>query len=180
MRDARKRRVSALASQKRTAKQDSSDASSTEKGGVVPAGEEASRGLEAETWFRKGEGLLKRKEYAQSVEAYGMASHLDPKEGVYVAHLGWALYLSQPNDKLVCREALEQIATGIKLSPQREKPYVLLGRVFKATGVLESAEKMFRRALKINPDCREALQEMRLINLRDQKSKGLLGRFRKK
>ncbi len=140
----------------------------------------ASRALEAESWFRKGEGFLKRKQYAKAVEAYGMSSHLDPKEGIYVAHLGYALYLSNPEDGLVQREALEHVAKGIKLSPEREKPYILLGRIFKATGEEGTAQKMFRRALQIKPGCHEALQEMRLSKLRAQKSKGLMGRLRGK
>lgn len=174
---ARKQRKAAMA-----AKQDEKSKKSSQdsaKGQSEEGADAAARGLEAETWYRKGQGFLRKKEYGQAVEAYGMASHLDPKEGTYVAHLGWALYLSKPDDKLVRKEALEQIATGIKLSPHLEMPYVFLGRVFKATGEADTAEKMFRRALKIKPTCREALQEMRLINLRDQK-KGLLGRLRKK
>ena len=140
----------------------------------------ASRSLEAESWFRKGEGFLKRKQFAKAVEAYGMSSHLDPKEGIYVAHLGYALYLSNPNDRLVQREALEHVAKGIKLSPEREKPYIFLGKIFKATGEEKTAQKMFRRALQIKPGCHEALQEMRLSKLRAEKSKGLMGRLRGK
>ncbi len=140
----------------------------------------ATRALDAESWFRKGRDLLKVKKYDQSVEAFGMSAHLDPSEGEYVAHLGYALYLSKPDNDLVRKEALEDIARGIKLSPDRELPYVYLGRIFKVQGELDKARKMFDRALKIRPHCREAAQEVRLMEMRDRKKKpGLLGRFLK-
>jgi DNA-binding response OmpR family regulator/tetratricopeptide (TPR) repeat protein len=145
---------------------------------AAPEASAASRALEAETWFRKGRDLLKTKKYEQAVEAFGMSTHLDPSQGEYVAHLGYTLYLSKPDDETVRKEALEDIARGIKLSPESEMSYVYLGRIFKVMGDMEHAEKMFSRALKIRPHCREAVQEMRLIRMRQEKKKGgLLGRF---
>jgi CheY-like chemotaxis protein/tetratricopeptide (TPR) repeat protein len=145
------------------------------------ANETASRALEAESWFRKGEGLLKTKKYDEALEAFGMAAHLDPEEGEYLSHLGWTLYLSNPNETLVQKEALENIAKGIKLSPEREQSYVYLGRIFKATGELAMARKMFKRAIKLRPDCHPALQELRLLEIRSKKQekpKRLFGRRR--
>jgi tetratricopeptide (TPR) repeat protein len=145
------------------------------------AEEIAARALEAEKWFRKGERLLGGKKYEESLEAFGMAAHLDPEEGEYLSHLGWALYLSNPSDTLIRREALEHIAKGIKLSPDRELSYLYLGRIFKATDEARMARKMFVRALKIRPDCHPALQELRLLEIRAEKSKkgkGVLHRLR--
>lgn len=145
------------------------------------AEEIAARALEAEKWFRKGERLLRGKKYEESLEAFGMAAHLDPEEGEYLSHLGWTLYLSNPGDTLIRREALEHIAKGIKLSPDRELSYLYLGRIFKATDEAKMARKMFTRALKIQPDCHPALQELRLLEIRAEKSKkgkGVLHRLR--
>jgi CheY-like chemotaxis protein/Flp pilus assembly protein TadD len=139
----------------------------------------AARALEAESWFRKGRDLLKGKKYSEAVEAFGMSAHLDPTEGEYVAHLGYALYLSNPTEELVRKEALEDIARGIKLSPDREMSYVYLGRIFKVMGDLDVARKMFSRALAIRPHCREAEQELRLMEMRAEKTSGFLQRFRK-
>jgi CheY-like chemotaxis protein/tetratricopeptide (TPR) repeat protein len=147
------------------------------------AEETAARALEAESWFRKGESLLEGKKYKESLEALGMAAHLDPEEGEYLSHLGWALYLSDPTDALIRKEALEHIAKGIKLSPDRELSHVYLGRIFKATDEPRMARRMFLRALKIRPDCHPALQELRLLELRSEKTKkgkGVLGRLRRR
>ncbi len=131
---------------------------------------EAERSLEAEDWFRKGEALLERRQFMQASEAFGMAAHLDPEEGDYVAHLGYALYLSNPKSETVQREALEHIARGVKRSPERATPLVFLGRVFRATGQTKLANKVFRRALKLKPDCHEAQQELRLMQIREEKT----------
>lgn len=143
----------------------------------------AERALRSEEWFRKGNGLLNLKQYQKAVEAFGMAAHLDPEEGEYLAHLGYALFLSNPTDGLVQREAQEHLAKGIKLSPNREISYLFLGRIYKSVGETEVARKMFRRALQIKPEYYAALQELRVLNLRDEKELnkgGLLGRFLKK
>lgn len=137
----------------------------------------AERALEGESWFRKGKALLESKRSREAAEAFGMASHLDPEDGEYAAHLGYSLYLTNPADSTVERESLEHIARGIKRSPTRELSYVFLGRIFKAKGDFEMAGKVFRRALKIRPDCHPARQELRLLDLRDSKKSSLLGRL---
>ena len=106
-----------------------------------------------------------------------MAAHLDPDEGEYLSHLGYAMYLSEPQQELVQREAMEHIANGIKRSPDRELSYVFLGRLLRGKGDAETARKVLRKALRINPDCHPAHQELRLLELREQKGKSLLDRI---
>jgi CheY-like chemotaxis protein/Tfp pilus assembly protein PilF len=142
----------------------------------------AARALEGERWFRKGKGRLERRHYQDAVEAFGMAAHMDPAEGEYLANLGYALYMSNPGDEVVRNESLEHIANGIKRSPRRGMSYVYLGRILKARGDVEAARKVFTRALRISPDCRPAQQEMRVLKMRERKEQGkgfltrLLGR----
>lgn len=144
------------------------------------AQEAAERALQAERWFRKGSTCLNGKRYSEAVEAFGMAAHLDPDEGEYLAHLGWALYLTNPKDEMMLREANEHLAQGIKRTPDRPLPYVYLGRMFNAVGAENRALKMFQKALQLDADCHPALQELRLLNIRKKKGKGLLGRLRGK
>ena len=98
-------------------------------------------------------------------------------EGEYHAHYGWALYLSYPSDPSMVEEAMEHVRRGIKLASHREKPYLFLGRLYKATGRVGMAECMFTRAVQIQPECVEGLRELRLISMRRKKSKGLIGRL---
>ncbi|MEE9280186.1 MAG: response regulator [Myxococcota bacterium] len=137
----------------------------------------ADRALEGERWFRKGKAHLDRKRCVEAVEAFGMASHLDPEQGEYASHLGYALYLSNPNDGVVQREAMEHVACGIKRSPKHELSYVYLGRILKAKGDIDVAKKIFLKALRIKPDFHPAVQELRVIEMRESKGKGLLSRL---
>ena len=63
------------------------------------------------------------------------------------------------------------------MAGDREKPYLLMGRLCKATGRTGAAEKMFTRAIQIQPNCVEALRELRLINMRRCRQRGLIGRL---
>jgi CheY-like chemotaxis protein len=139
----------------------------------------AERALEGERWFRKGQVHLEARRYDEAAEAFGMAAHLDPNVGEYLSHLGYALFLSKPGDDVLQREAMEHVANGIKRSPKREISYVYLGRMFKARGDDEAALKLFRRALRIKPDCHPALREIRLLEMRGRKGKGILSRILK-
>lgn len=142
---------------------------------------EVERALDAEGWFRKGEAFLNERAYDKALEAFGMATHFDPEQGEYLSHLGYALFLTNPRDELVRREAMENMAKGIKLSPDRPVSYVYLARALKAHDDIRNAKRMLQRALKIDPDCHPALQEQRLLDTRRDKSKktGLLGRIRR-
>ncbi len=66
---------------------------------------------------------------------------------------------------------------GLKLAGHREKPYLFMGRLCKAIDRTEAAEKMFNRAVQVQPDCAEALSELRLIEMRRQKAKGIIARL---
>ena len=56
-------------------------------------------------------------------------------------------------------------------------PHVACARLCKATGRAAAAERMFTRAVQIQPDCVEALRELRLINMRRDKETGLIRRL---
>jgi hypothetical protein len=52
-----------------------------------------------------------------------------------------------------------------------------MGRLLKAADRVDAAERMFTRAVQIQPDCFEAIRELRLINMRREKGKGLVRRL---
>ncbi len=133
--------------------------------------------LEAESEFIKGEAALKVRDYETALAHFGRALQLYPDEGDHHAYYGWALHLCHPGDPAMVGEALEHVKRGLKLASHREKPYLFLGRLYKAIGRAEMAERMFTRAVQIQPECLEGLRELRLINMRRKKSKGLIGRL---
>jgi curved DNA-binding protein CbpA len=133
--------------------------------------------LEADGEFRKGEMALGVRDYETALAHFGRALQLYPDEGDHHAHYGWALHMCHPGDPAMAGEAMEHLKRGLKLASHREKPYLFLGRLLKAVGRVDQAERMFSRAVRIQPECVEALRELRLINMRRQKSKSLIGRL---
>lgn len=135
------------------------------------------RAFEAEVEFRKGNDALTARRYEVALGHFGKALELYPDEGDHHAHYGWALHLCHPGDPAMVGEALEHVKRGLKLASHREKPYLFMGRLHKAIGRAEVAEQMFARAVQVDPECLEALRELRLIQMRREKSKGLIGRL---
>ncbi len=139
--------------------------------------EEGQRALKAELEFQKGVVCLKKKIYAQAAAHFEQAVQAYPEEGEYHAYYGWSLYLQDPDAPGRLKEALDRVLLGRKLAPGRQKPYLFLGRLYKAAGRVQLAEKMFTRAVQLDPDCVESLRELRLLNMRREKSKGLVRRI---
>jgi CheY-like chemotaxis protein len=139
--------------------------------------EEGRRAAAAEQYFQEGERALRARDYETALRLLGRALELGPEEGEYHAHYGWTLHLCHPDNAQIAQEAIEHVRRGIKLAPEREKPYLFMGRLCKAVGRAGAAEKMFTRAVQLQPDCVEALRELRLINMRRDKQKGFIGRL---
>lgn len=131
----------------------------------------------AETAFQKGTSLMERRAYEEALVHFGKALEGNDEDGEYHAYYGWCLYLCHPDASTIVEEAIEHVKRGAGLAPTHEKPFLFLGRLYKVMGKVKPAENMFTRAVQIQPECVEALRELRLINLRREKSKGLLGRL---
>ena len=69
-------------------------------------------------------------------------------------------------------EARERLDRAIALRPNLDQAQVFLGNLRKADGDIPGAERCFRRAVEINPDCKEAWQELRVIEMRRDKGRG--------
>jgi curved DNA-binding protein CbpA len=133
--------------------------------------------LDAEIEYQHGETALRQRDYPSALRHFGKALELYPDEGEYHAHYGWTLHLCHQGDPNMLQEAIEHVRRGIKLASRSEKSYLYLGRLCKARGSSSAAEKMFTRAVQIEPNCIEALSELRLINMRREKKKGLVRRL---
>ncbi|UCD84573.1 MAG: DnaJ domain-containing protein [Deltaproteobacteria bacterium] len=140
--------------------------------------EETSREVDkivnAEIQFQKGEVLLRKKDYDGALGAFKQAIDLNPKEGEYYVYLGWTMFKkTPPGQKLGVNEAEEYIMKGLSMNPRIHDAYIFLGNIFKLDGRETEAENQFKKALEYNPNSTEALRELRLINMRREKSKGV-------
>jgi CheY-like chemotaxis protein len=138
---------------------------------------EGRRALQAETEYQRGEKLSAKRDYEGALLCFGRAMEHFPSEGEYRSHYGWCLYLCHPDNEVMLSEAVEHCRAGLKLAKDREKPYILLGRLYKAMGRPVAAKKMFTRAVEIKPRCVEAMRELRIMNMRREKDKGVLKRI---
>jgi tetratricopeptide (TPR) repeat protein len=138
---------------------------------------EGQRAVKAELEYQKGEAALRARRPELAVVHFRAAVDGYPDEGEYHAALGWALHLTAPANPTTLKTAFAHVQRGRKLAPDRAKPYLFLGRLHLAEGRQEVAEKMLSRAIQLDPDCLDALRELRLINLRREKSKTLVQRI---
>jgi tetratricopeptide (TPR) repeat protein len=127
---------------------------------------EVSNILSAEGCFQKGEIALRKREYGPARDLFEEACKLCPEEGEFHAFLGWAIFQSDPKNEEAVRNARDQLNQAISLNPKVDKAYLFLGYIYKAMNYREMAEHEFEKAIQVNPDCTEALRELRLISMR--------------
>jgi len=139
--------------------------------------DEGQRAVRAELEFQKGEAALRGRRPDLALAHFQAAVDAYPDEGEYHACLGWATHLAAPSHPSALKKAFAHLHKGRKLAPDRAKPYLYLGRLYLVDGRPEVAEKMFSKSVQLDPDCLEALRELRLLNMRKEKSKGLVRRL---
>jgi len=127
------------------------------------AGPEVGKILAAEGKFQKGEELLAQRNFREAHKFFQEAIDLYPDEGEFHAYLGWSLFQSNPHDSRAVEEALRSLETAVMLNPKVDKSYLFTGFIHKTTGRPDKAEKHFEKAIQCNPDCTEALRELRLL-----------------
>lgn len=127
------------------------------------SGDEVGKILAAEGKFQRGEELMRSKQYVGAHQLFQEAVNLYGDEGEFHAYLGWSLFLSAPDDPRSVDAALAAIERAIHLNPRLDKSYLFIGYIHKATGRPDKAEKHFEKAIQCNPDCTEALRELRIL-----------------
>ena len=104
---------------------------------------------QAETFFRKGEILVKMGDFRGALQFLQNAVDLWPEEAAYQATLGWALYKKNPPDPERAKEHLE---LALPLAPKDAVVHYRLGLVLKALGEREAGEDSINRAKKLDPN----------------------------
>ncbi|MBM4384373.1 MAG: response regulator [Deltaproteobacteria bacterium] len=141
------------------------------------AREESERAVYAESEFTRGEGLLRAKRPSEALQAFRNAVESYPDECDYHVYLGWAHYMTAPEAEGRVDQAIAMVMRGRKIAPDRRTPYLFLARLSQAAGRIDHAEKMYARAIQIDPGCVEAMRELRLVRMRQDKSKGIVGKI---
>jgi tetratricopeptide (TPR) repeat protein len=140
-----------------------------------PVEGELERKREAARIAREGDEQLEQLDWLSALDSYKRAAELRPEAGQYRASLGWATYLSHGSAGL--REAVDHAKAGMKLSPEHPHPPLVLGRLYQVTDRLDLAEKALKRAIRLQPDCADAVRELRILKSRSHGKGGLVSRI---
>jgi CheY-like chemotaxis protein/curved DNA-binding protein CbpA len=136
------------------------------KGIKKDVGDQVSKILAAEGKFQRGEDALRKKQLPEALAAFREAVDLYGDEGEFHAFLGWTMFQSNPRDAANTQSAMDELEAAIRLNPKVDKAYLFLGYIYKTTGRPDKAERQFEKAIQANPDCTEALKELRLLGKR--------------
>ncbi len=139
--------------------------------------------IEAETSYQEGRALLQVRRFKAAAKLLQRAIELSPEESEYMTYFAWAQFKSDPEKVYIQNQAMEVLLASRELNPSFDLTHLYLGHVYHALQKDRQAEKSFEMAVQANPDCTEALRELRLINLRREQvphSKGMFKKFMKK
>lgn len=140
--------------------------------------------VRAELEFQKGLALLKQRNYPEALEHLDSATRLAPSEGEIEALYGWTYFLASPGVERAGEKAAAHLENARKLSPNSAEAHYYSGLLQKACGERSQAERMFGKAVGLDPNHVEAARELRLINMRrgveKPRSEGIFGFGRKK
>lgn len=125
-----------------------------------PDDADVGRILAAEGKFQRGEELMRQRHYADAHKLFREAISLYPEEGEFHAWEGWAHFQANP---AASEDSMRSIERAVGLNPRLDKSYLFLGYIYKASGRPDRAERQFEKAIQCNPDCTEALRELRLL-----------------
>ncbi len=138
--------------------------------------------VQAELAFRKGEFLIRKREFAQAVLHLRQAVSCEGSEAEYLCLYAWALYKANPSNHTCAFEAHEKLLKAKDMNPGLAQTHLYLGFMYKDEKRSSQAQREFELAIQCDPDCTEALRELRLLGMRgeEEKKKGFWDRILRK
>jgi len=137
--------------------------STSSPGGASPRQEEATLAL------RMGEVLLKKRDFAAALVKLRRATELDAN-GDTLAALAWGLLCDPSTTPAQRSEAEMLIDRSLRVGGATARTHYVAGVAWRARDPSAAADA-FRKALELDPNHRAASQEMRLLELRQQRKK---------
>jgi hypothetical protein len=142
--------------------------------------------LEAEFAFQKGTVFFRKKNFKEALSEFKEAYKLNSEEGDHLAWIAWTVFCDpRTNRKQMMPKIKQQLLESIKISPNSPTCHYFLGEVYLALEEPKRAVTCFNKVLELNPNHVDAQRQLRLMNMRRERSdkkKGgsFLDRFRKK
>jgi CheY-like chemotaxis protein len=138
--------------------------------------------LAAENSYQRGVVYLNKNNFDSALKELKKAVDICAEEPEYLCYLAMAKFKAAKGNTSMINSAKELIQKSIRLNSNLDKAHLFHGYMLKEAGRLQEAAKRFERAIQCNPNCTEALRELRLINMRNPSDKGasVLGKLFKK
>ncbi len=133
--------------------------------------------VEAEMVFQQGKVYLRKRDFANAVNAFRRAVELNPNEGEHIALLAWARVAAGEVPMAGIKDDLTQ---AIFKSPRCAPAHHYLGVVLREEGDLDGAIASLKRAIRSDERYTEAESDLRLTTLRKEKADQKGGFFKKK
>ena len=145
---------------------------------TVPGGRPDDK-MQAEVAYQSGMAFLAMEDWDGAEKSLGEAAGLDPRNAECLAHLAFATYTRNRRSKSAQVKANELLTRALKLKPNCAPAFAYRGTLLIQEEKFALAEAELKKALRLNPRLRQAINQMKLIEEHKQKEKkGLLGRLR--
>jgi len=143
--------------------------------------EEEDTAMAAEISFQKGLILAQNSHFAEAAPLLKTAADKSPRECEYLSWSAWAEFRISPAGEGDCLKARKRLQKALEIDPSFDKAHLFMGYVWRASQAERKALREFGKAVECNPNCLEALRELRLYRMRaeqqQKKSKSVLGKM---
>ncbi|HEY4715672.1 MAG TPA: DUF4388 domain-containing protein [bacterium] len=118
---------------------------------------------DAKKFFEKGRALFQEGETELALNAFKRAIALDPTVYEYYTGLGLLYASKAEEDQEYEMQALDCFKKAVTLNPKESRNYYYIGVIFKNREEYEKARNYFKKALNLNPDFKQAEQQLRTL-----------------
>ncbi|MEW6433299.1 MAG: J domain-containing protein [Myxococcota bacterium] len=142
---------------------------------AAQAGAPPAAAQQASDLMKMGEVFFKKRDYRQA-ETHFMKAHAIDKGANSLAAAAWSIYMD-PTRKAEAGEARMLMQKALTIDANCDRAHYQLGVIARVEGDMDTAERHFREAVRVNPRHLEANQELRLIEMRKKKDTTKKGGF---
>jgi tetratricopeptide (TPR) repeat protein len=121
--------------------------------------------------FQRATVFLRKRDYRQALEHFEQAYRLNDREGEHLAWIAWTRFCDPKSDrKAILPQAIRDLKKAIEISPRRPQSHFFLGELYVASGEEKRALAAFEKVIEINPNHVDALRQLRLIRMRQERA----------
>ena len=147
----------------------------SDKVGLGEAGDDK---FQAEIQSQSGKVFIEMEEWDNAIKAMQDAVNIDPSNGDYLAHLGWAIYRNPANERsATMRDRAKQMINKSLTLERTTSGHSFKGWLLFEAGQESLAESEFSKALKI--DARNSVARKGMRSLQEKREQDKKGLFRK-